>query len=231
MMFEVVSFAMLALGIGIRHGFDTDHIAAIADMVGAENQRVKQVRLGVMYALGHGSIVFVIGLLALYLGTHFSEETVMLMESLVGISLVILGGLIIYSVFKQKSEYEYKSRFQIIYETVARFFNKDHQVKKLSSTSIGIIGALIIGVIHGIGVESPTQIAIITSSVGLDNYSASMIQLVLFVIGLLISTIFITFAASWGFMKAQLKRKIYIFLGSVTGVYSVVLGCQIILGV
>ncbi|WP_102776555.1 hypothetical protein [Alteribacillus bidgolensis] len=56
---EFISFAMLAGFIGMKHGIDGDHVAAIADMVGAEKKRQKQVSLGLMYAIGHGFIVVI----------------------------------------------------------------------------------------------------------------------------------------------------------------------------
>lgn len=230
-MLELLSFAMLAILIGIKHGFDADHVAAIADMVGAEQKREKQVQLGVMYAIGHGSVVLLIGILAIYVGTQFSEGTIEVMEMLVGASLLLLGAFILYSIFQQRNSYEYKSRIRIVVEGVLKMFNKNKmEDKKLSPIGVGVLGAFVIGTIHGIGVETPTQVTIITSAVGLDNLSAALVQLFLFVVGLLFSTIVITLLASWGFMKAQLKKKIYVVLGSVTGIYSMVLGIWIILG-
>lgn len=36
---ELMTFAVLAIFIGMRHGLDGDHVAAIADMVGSERRR------------------------------------------------------------------------------------------------------------------------------------------------------------------------------------------------
>ncbi|SDH46588.1 high-affinity nickel-transport protein [Alteribacillus bidgolensis] len=72
--------------------------------------------------------------------------------------------------------------------------------------------------------ESPTQLAIITNAAGVHNMTAALLQLTLFVIGLLISTILITILLSWGFLKASIKKKVYIIFGSVTGIYSISLG-------
>jgi hypothetical protein len=85
-------------------------------------------------------------------------------------------------------------------------------------------------VIHGLGVETPTQVLVITNAVGLDNLTAATMQLLLFVVGLLLSTILITLFASWGFMKARFKKTLFFFLGAVTGLYSVGLGFMIIYG-
>ncbi|CAM3791159.1 High-affinity nickel-transporter [Mesobacillus zeae] len=226
---ELVSFALLAILIGARHGMDSDHVAAIADMVGSEGNRSKQISLGVMYALGHGLIVFMIGLLTLFVGAKLPKSAQNSVEILVGITLLVLGGFIIYSIFKNRESYEHKGRFTIMYEGLTRLTKKlGFGEKKLSPLKLGVIGAFIIGVIHGVGVESPTQIAAITSAGGLDSATAATAQLVLFVVGLLMSTILMTFLISWGFMKSRLKRQVFIVLGSVTGIYSIILGLSML---
>lgn len=204
---------------------DSDHVAAIADMVGSENRKKRQVSLGVMYAFGHGMIVLCIGLITLFIGAKLPENAQNFIELVVSLTLLLLGGIILYSVFRQNKEYEFKSRLKIVYEAISKVLHKSgKKAVDLSQVRLGIISAFIIGVIHGIGVESPTQIAIITNAVGVDNTTAAAMQLILFVVGLLASTIFVTFLLSWGFTKAKFKRKLYVILGSVTGVYSVGLG-------
>jgi high-affinity nickel permease len=227
---ELLTFALLAILIGMRHGLDSDHVAAIADMVGSEVHRKRQISLGVMYAIGHGIIVLIIGLLTLYVGTRLPENAQNMLEVLVSITLLLLGGFILFSIIKSKKDYEFKSRFKIMYEFLLKLTKKlGRKEIKVSPIGLGIAGAFIIGIIHGIGVESPTQIAVITSAVGFNDTTAATAQLVLFVIGLLVSTICMTFLLSWGFMKAKFKRKLYIVLGSITGIYSIGLGVSMLL--
>jgi high-affinity nickel permease len=228
MLLEILSFTAFALLIGFRHGMDSDHVAAIADMVGAEKQRVRQIKMGVMYALGHGAIVLVIGLLAVFLGSRLPESFLSAMEVLVGVSLLVLGLFIFYSIFKQRESYEYQSRLEIVYTLIARMLKKDQS--KLNLQKIGIVGAFMIGVLHGIGAETPTQVMLISSSVGMNSLLFASLQIILFTLGLLVATVLVTYVASWGFMKAGLKRKAYVLLGTLTGGYSVVLGISIIQG-
>lgn len=81
---EFMTYAMLAIFLGMRHGMDSDHVAAIADMVGSESHRKKQVSLGIMYAFGHGLIVFFMGLIAIFIGFHLPAQAVRLVEAVVG---------------------------------------------------------------------------------------------------------------------------------------------------
>ncbi|MFX3623845.1 MAG: High-affinity nickel-transporter [Ectobacillus sp.] len=228
---ELMMFALLAILVGMRHGLDGDHVAAIADMVGSEERRRRQVSLGVLYALGHGFIVLIIGLVSIFIGVEMSNTTREMMEVLVGVTLMVLGGFILYSLLRQRKEYEYKSRLKIVYEWIVKLMAKAKlgiQKKSLSSIQLGIISSFAIGIIHGIGVESPSQVALLTNAVGLNNTAAVMMQLILFVLGLLISTICITFCLSWGFMKARVRKQLYIALGSITGIYSLALGISML---
>lgn len=229
---EFLSFSIFALLIGIRHGLDGDHVAAIANMVGSEKKKRKQVSLGILYAIGHGSIVFLIGLVSIYIGLELSSDTKRALEVLVSITLMILGVVILYSLLKNKKEYEYRSRLQIIlkflHSTASRWKLKIGG-KGFAPVHLGLTSAFVIGLIHGIGVESPTQITVITSATGLDNASFATLQLILFVVGLLISTVLMTFFLSWGFIKARMRRTLFLILGTITGTYSLGLGTMMIL--
>jgi high-affinity nickel permease len=229
---EFITFALLAVLIGMRHGMDGDHVAAIADMVGSEQQKRKQVSLGIMYALGHGTIVLIVGLISSFIGVELPQTTRQLLEVLVSLTLIILGGFILYSLLQQKREYEYKSRLKIVYESMVKLMTKmkvEFKGNRLSSMQLGIVSAFLIGIIHGIGVESPTQVVLLTNAVDLNNLAAATMQLILFVLGLLISTVCITFCLTWGFLKAKLKRQLYFLLGSITGIYSLGLGVSMLL--
>lgn len=227
MLAELFSVSLFAVLIGFRHGMDSDHIAAIADMVGSERERKRQLQMGITYALGHGSIVAVIGSAAIILGTRLPQGLLDAMELLVGYSLLFLGGFILYSICRQKEEYHYQSRWEILYEMAAKLFNR-RKKEAMNVSRIGVFGAFAVGVIHGVGAETPTQVVLISSSVGLDNTAAAVVQLFLFTFGLLVATILVTYLASWGFLKAGFKRVAFIFLGLITGSYSVLLGISII---
>ncbi|MDQ0201165.1 hypothetical protein [Neobacillus ginsengisoli] len=90
--------------------------------------------------------------------------------------------------------------------------------------------AVLIGMRHGMDGD---HVAAIADMVGSEQQKRKQVflgamQLILFVIGLLISTVCITFCLSWGFLKARLKRQLYLVLGSITGMYSLGLGVSML---
>src|SRR4249920_1127887 len=56
--------------LGLRHGFDYDHLAAITDITSVQRSWREGMRLGLLYALGHALTVAVLGaaVILLHLG-------------------------------------------------------------------------------------------------------------------------------------------------------------------
>lgn len=228
MVFEFVSFALIVTMLGFRHGMDMDHIAAITDMVGAERERKKQLLFGAMYAVGHGAVVVAIGLAAIQIGKRLSEAMVHAMELAVGGTLVLLGAFMIGSLIKQRSEYRFKSRLQLIGDAFAKLRGKTPS--DASAIRMGAIGSAVIGVIHGVGAETPTQIMLLSAASRLTDEWLAVLQLVFFAFGTLAATLLVTCFAVWGYAKARSYRGFYMLLGSATGIYSIFLGCTMLAG-
>ena len=47
--------------LGFRHGFDYDHIAAISDITSVQTRASTAMRLGLLYALGHATMIALLG--------------------------------------------------------------------------------------------------------------------------------------------------------------------------
>ena len=57
------------LGLGLRHGIDWDHIAAISDVTSGQKSQRRSLGMGTLYALGHAGVVVTLGMLAIWFGT------------------------------------------------------------------------------------------------------------------------------------------------------------------
>jgi high-affinity nickel-transport protein len=80
-----------AFGLGLRHGVDWDHMAAITDITGAEYRRRRAAWFALLYAFGHGAAVFVLGALAVVAGEQLPSWTDAAMERVVGVTLLALA--------------------------------------------------------------------------------------------------------------------------------------------
>lgn len=261
-----------ALVLGIRHGIDWDHIAAIADIVGTAStvnapgpsgisgspsksnssgtssstksaaralsfaQPDAAMKLAWSYALGHAAIVLILGIAALAFSSVLPEWIDPLMEKAVGLTLLLLGAWIFYSLSRQsvadESEFVLQSRWMFI---ASKFQEKYEQVtgKQLgfiNSRSYSAATAFGIGVIHGFGAETGTQVLLIAAVGGAANHVLGMTILLSFISGLLISNSLVALVTTAGFNNSARMKPLFIVISVITGVFSLIVGAIFLAG-
>jgi len=95
-----------ALFLGLQHGIDWDHIAAISDVTGSVNDPRRGFFLGTIYALGHALVVTVLGILAILVGVALPDWVDGMMGPIVGATLVFLGLWILYSLIRSGENFQ-----------------------------------------------------------------------------------------------------------------------------
>ncbi len=244
---EVSSLVILgnALVLGVRHGIDWDHIAAIADIVGTANATKidngaislshpsDAMRLSWCYALGHAVIVLLLGIAALLFAAVLPEWIDPLMERAVGATLLLLGLWIFYSLRQSATagnELFIQSRWMFLLAKIQkaqeRFYSKitgkevekSAKVRRYSaSTSFGI------GVIHGFGAETGTQVLLI-AAVGGSTHVLGVMILLSFITGLLISNTLVALVTCAGFVHSAKFRSALVVISVITGLFSLAIG-------
>jgi high-affinity nickel-transport protein len=87
-----------------------------------------------------------------------------------------------------------------------------------------------VGMIHGVGAETPTQVLIFVAAAGAAGRGAGVVVLLCFVLGLLASNTVISAAATFGFVNAAGNWKAYVTVSVLTGVFSLVIGTLFLAG-
>ena len=90
--------------------------------------------------------------------------------------------------------------------------------------------AFLVGMLHGIGAETPTQVLIFAAAAGAGGRAAGLAVLTSFLVGLMASNSVITVGSAFGFLRASKNFALYATVAVVTGVFSLVLGVLFILG-
>ncbi len=226
-----------ALVFGLRHGIDWDHIAAITDITGSQETPRESVWLGTVYALGHATVVTLLGLLAVMLGTFLPKWIDGFMERVVGITLLILGIYVIYSLLKDRENFRMRSRWMLIFEGVERGYQ--WLMSRVTGTEIehtvhprnyGFTSAYLVGLIHGVGAETPTQVLLFIAAAGAAGQTAGVLLVLTFIIGLLASNSFITLLSTFGYLRARRNTPTLLVLGSLTAVFSLTVGTLFLFG-
>ena len=290
-----IGVLVTGLVLGIRHGIDWDHIAAITDITsttaaarlaeaahadqhesvsghhhghGGERERrahdagpgaatlapavrgstrprlgpeqLDAIRLGTLYAMGHGAVVIALGIAALSFGALLPSWLDPIMGRIVGLTLVGLGAWVLYSVYRYArggESFRLRSRWMLVFDgvryawrrTQARLHGHEH-VEPLEMSSYGARTAFGVGIIHGIGAETGTQVLLIAAVGGAASAGLGIPMLFAFVVGLLLSNVAIVIISSVGFVASQTRERIYVVVGLVAGLFSLVLGSIYLFG-
>jgi cytochrome c biogenesis protein CcdA len=273
-----------ALLFGFRHGIDWDHIAAITDITGSQEERRRAFLFGTLYALGHAIVVFSLGVIAIVLGKELPEGVDEIMTRVVGVTLLILGVYVVVSLIRHGRDFRLRSRWMLIFSGVrkglrwvrgrrasgeragsrpangpedepamvmvgdrgaggedasmwhhghhGRRGHHHHALPEPDDTfmNYGKFTAFTVGMIHGIGAETPTQVIIFLAVAGAGGVLAGIMVLLTFIAGLLASNSLITLGSAMGFLKASENFAIYASVAVLTGVFSLVIGTIFVLG-
>lgn len=235
---EVISLIMLALLLGFRHGIDWDHIAAITDLVGGERQKKKGFVLAFWYAIGHEVVIVVLGGVAVLFGLTMPEWVDDVMERVVGITLILLAAFLITSLFRNSQEVIMVSRWRILFtgfynlftRLTGGYFGKYRSFDSQINMDVSRSGALAIGIAHGIGAETPTQLMLFTAITSVGSPDHGLVAVLAFAIGLLVSHTVLALACLFGFTQVLKNRVAFRGLAIATAVYSIGLGTLCIIG-
>jgi hypothetical protein len=224
--------------LGFRHGFDYDHIAAISDITSVQQKTSTAMRLGLLYALGHATMIAILGGTVILFQLSLPPRLDAWAERLVGLTLILLAIYVFGSLVWGNPKAIPPSRAALIirgFRKLRRKFTSapsdtmaisDHD-QNLNYTGPIAFG---VGVIHGLGAETPSQLALFLLAANLGGVAKGIGGMAMFLAGLLVMNTIMT-ASACGLFRgvAPHPQAARIFVG-LTAVYSFVIGCVFLLG-
>lgn len=88
---SLVSAALLGLGLGVKHAFEADHVAAVCALVARRGTVARAARAGALWGLGHGAVIIVAGTALVLLGARVPGPLAAALDAAVAVMLVGLG--------------------------------------------------------------------------------------------------------------------------------------------
>ena len=225
-----------ALVLGLHHGFDYDHIAAITDITSVQTNRWRGMRLGLLYALGHAATVAVLGSAVILFQLSLPRGMDRIAERMVGITLLLLGIYVLGSLFRGNPAP--KSRFHLLADLVRWLRSKvnnrahNHQIHASSSQvwNYSAKSVLLIGVVHGLGAETPSQLMIFLLAANLGGLGKGFLGLSVFLAGLLVMNTVMTASAVGLFGLGKRLPRFQYVITALTAIYSLVVGAFFLFG-
>jgi high-affinity nickel-transport protein len=204
------------------------------------NEQRRALLLGSMYALGHATVVAVLGTLALLFGAVLPDWVDQVMGPVVGATLLFLGIWVFVSLYqyaRHGQEFRLRSRWMLVFDSVryawrrfqARLHGHEH-VDPMEMSSYGVRTAFGVGMIHGIGAETGTQVLLIAAIGGASTQGLGIPMMAAFIIGLLVSNSIVVFITATGFIASRLRERLYVVIGVIAGTFSLVIGAIFLLG-
>ena len=126
----------------------------------------------------------------------------------------------LYQYMRYGTEFRLRSRWMLVFDSVryvwrrlqAKLHGHEH-VEPLEMSSYGPRTAFGVGMIHGIGAETGTQVLIIAAVGGAAGAGLGMPMMLAFIVGLLISNTVIVIVSSTGFVASQARQRVYLAFG------------------
>ena len=232
----LVSAAVL----GFRHGLDYDHIAAISDISTVQANARDAMRYGLLYVAGHATTVALLGGAAVVFRIALPSATDRWAERLVGATLLVLG-LYVLGTFLRPGAHSHarpKTRITLlingalwIYWRLSRVFGGTRvEAPQIFKDGYGTGSTFLVGVIHGLGAETPTQILLFLMAANLGGVGIGLMGLLMFIVGLLLMNTLMCASAAGLFSAVLARPKALQAVTLATSAYSIVVGAIFLLG-
>jgi len=187
--------------LGFRHGLDYDHIAAITDISSVQLKARDAMRYGLLYVAGHATTVALLGSAAVVFRIALPAASDRWAERLVGLTLLVLGFYVLGTFFRptffsaSKHGHSHpRTRITLlvngalwIYWRLSRIFGGTRvEAPQVFKDGYGTRSTFLVGVIHGLGAETPTQILLFLMAANLGGTAAGLLGLLMFIVGLVV---------------------------------------------
>jgi high-affinity nickel-transport protein len=232
--------ALISAGaLGFRHGLDYDHIAAITDISSVQAKARDAMRYGLLYVTGHATTVAVLGAAAVAFRISLPPASDRWAERLVGVTLLTLGIYVLGTFFRPSlHSHGPKTRITLlingmlwIYWRLSRIFGGTRgEAPQVFKDGYGTSSTFLVGVIHGLGAETPTQLLLFLMAANLGGTGAGLLGLLMFIIGLLLMNTLMCASAAGLFSSTLARPNALRALTLLTSAYSIVVGSIFLLG-
>jgi high-affinity nickel-transport protein len=235
----ILSCALL----GLRHGFDYDHLAAISDITSVQRTWREGMRLGLLYALGHALTVAVLGIAVIFLHLSLPQRMDAVSERVVGATLVLLALYVLITFLRRGPSHSHdghshpRSRIALLISggrylgwRIQRIVNPAAPRPDPFRFAYNQGSVFTVGIIHGLGAETPSQLLLFLLAANLGGTRLGLLGLASFILGLLVMNTLMTASASGLFATSANRPRVQGLITSLTVAYSFIIGVIFLFG-
>lgn len=229
--------------LGLRHGFDYDHLAAISDITAVEQKWWQGLRLGLTYALGHAFTVAALGFAVIGMNLGLPTTVDHWSEKLIGLTLIALGLGVAIGILRQPEHPHHhgriESRLAIAINGILWML---WQLRRLVDPSARRPerfrwiytgrSVFLIGMLHGIGAETPSQLALFFLTANLGGRTQGILGLAAFALGLVTMNGLMTASLGGAFhLSGNHHPRLFNLIAWTGALYSCAIGIVFLFGI
>ncbi len=213
-----ISFMILALVLGFKHSYDSDHLIAVSNILRKADSVKSSVRAGFSWAAGHMLAATIITIILFTFKQTYFNDMLPHFEKIAGVMLIVLGVLSLREYF---SLHSHRHSHGGIMHSHPHIHIKDQGKKHHHRHMFGI------GIIHGLA-SNDELLILFAASLAVTSLGGLIAALGFFSLGVVIGMVLFSFIFTYSLIKMHSER-IYKFLSFGTGSIGIIYGSLMLL--
>ena len=218
-MLELISFMFLAIILGFKHSYDSDHLIAVSNILRKVRSVKSSMKVGFSWALGHMLTATIITIMLLIFKQSFLNNVLPHFEKIVGLMLIVLGAFSLWDSFSLHSHQH--SHGHLVHSHMHL-----HADDENTHSHIHMFG---IGIIHGLA-SNDELLVLFTASLAVASLGSLLLGLSIFSVGVVLGMVLFTTIFNFPLLKLNSER-IDNFVSPGTGGIGVIYGALMLLAV
>ncbi len=210
---------LLALGLGIKHSFDADHVVAVSNILSRSNSIKNSIKFGMSWAVGH---MLTATLITILLFSFRDGLLPIILERFEILAALMLIGLGVFTLIRARGihfhMHKHGGKTHTHYHLHAKDNIKDHSHRHIFG----------IGVIHGLA-SNDELLLLLTASMGLANLGEMIAGVAVFSLGVVIGMVIFSLLFTYSILNIS-RGKMGKIIDGLVGGSSIAYGTILLFG-
>jgi ABC-type nickel/cobalt efflux system permease component RcnA len=220
---------LLGMLLGMRHALDADHLAAVATLVTRSRSVGQTVWQGVAWGTGHTITLLLFGGAVLVLGLVLPEQAALALELAVGVMLVVLGGEVLYRLWRGRVHFHahrHEGGTQHFHAHAHEGESQEHNPDRHEHVHGFPLRAMVVGMVHGM---AGSAALILLSLETLRTPASGLAYIALFGVGSIVGMAALSVVIAIPLhLNSQRLNRAHNSLSALVGVGTLLLGCYVV---